>query len=99
MLRLRQLVLLSAVAVSLSGCMGYEKGNGIDRLDTITQEDKEEEKWFGDFYGSKHCVWGEDCSDASYGSKASSSGSMAPADAGVGHDSGSSGYSDPGSGN
>ncbi len=53
MLRLRQLVLLSAVAMTLSGCGGFEHGNGLSRLDTEDGEDKANDKWFGKFYGEK----------------------------------------------
>ena len=39
----------------LSACAGSEKGTGVNGLDTITAEDREQEAWFKSFYGKDHC--------------------------------------------
>ncbi len=66
----RFMVAVASLAL-LAGCTSLsEKSNslfadkqpGIDNLDTITKDDKEEKAWFGSFYGSNHCgVWEGTC--------------------------------------
>ena len=60
-------IMLSLVAIILSGCAGYEKGVdsglGIGAFNTQSKEDKEKEKWFNSFYGTNQCHggWTVDC--------------------------------------
>ena len=79
-------LLLAPAMLLLAGCAGLETGKeagiGIDTLDTETKAEKDETKWFTDFYGSKHCVWGSGCS-ASEGSS-DSDGSTSALHGGVG---------------
>ena len=39
----------------LNGCMGYQTGKGLNALDTVSKEEKEEDAWFKSFYGKDHC--------------------------------------------
>lgn len=84
------------MVLSLSGCAGYEKGNGIDRLNTQTAEEKENEAWFGSFYGKNHCgVWEGVCEPGTDNGGSSGGGmwggGVGPSDGGTAsHDSGSS---------
>lgn len=48
-------LLLSAVLLALTGCMGYQTGKGLNALDTTSKEDKEDAAWFKSFYGKDHC--------------------------------------------
>lgn len=52
-------LVLSALMLTLSSCMGFDKGNGLDRLDTETKEEKAEQRWFDKYYGGK-----ENCDDS-----------------------------------
>jgi hypothetical protein len=63
--RLASTLALVISLVTLGGCMGSEKGNGISRLDTISEEDKENAKWFKSYYGKNHCFgnWASECAD------------------------------------
>lgn len=83
----------------LTGCAGYETGNGLSRLDTTTPEQQENDAWFKSFYGNSHCVWGSNCGagEASAGGGGGGgawTGGVGPTDGG-----GSSGSSDSGSSN
>ncbi len=54
------------VLLALGGCMGSETGNGLSRLDTITEDDKAEDAWFKSFYGKNHCgTWAGTCKPGS----------------------------------
>ena len=94
--RLLHTVMVASALVALGGCMGHEKGNGLDRLDTISKEDKEEDAWFKSFYGKNHCgVWegackpGEDSDVGGGGGGGMWGGGVGPSDSGASHDSGS----------
>ena len=88
---MRSFVTAFAVGISLmvlSGCMGSEKGNGISRLDTISEEDKENAAWFGSFYGKKHCYgnWASECKpeeEAGGGGGGMWTGGVGPSDSGT----------------
>ena len=66
-------LILGFALTTLSACMGSEKGTdagwGFFALDTVSKEDKENEKWFKSFYGTNHChgQWAGDCEDESSG--------------------------------
>ncbi len=56
--------------LALCGCAGHEKGAdvgiGFDALNTQSKDDKENEKWFDSFYGTKKCEpspWSTYCND------------------------------------
>lgn len=89
-------LLLCLVALpTLSACMGSEKGNGLSRLDTITEEDKAEDAWVKSFYGKNHCgVWEGTCKPGSDegggGGGGMWTGGIGPSDSGASSDSGSS---------
>ena len=79
-----------------SGSLFADKQPGIDQLDTITKEDKEEDAWFKSFYGSNHCgVWAGYCAP---GTESSSGGtfwgkSIGPSDISGGtHSDGAASY-------
>jgi hypothetical protein len=61
-----------AMAVVLGSCAGSttgkEAGIGFDAFNTQSKEDKENEDWFGSFYGKQRCVWGSGCGAGSSGS-------------------------------
>lgn len=44
-------IIVLAALLALSAC----KGVGLSQLDTISEEDRQEEKWWKDYYG-EHCA-------------------------------------------
>ncbi|MFZ4541407.1 MAG: hypothetical protein ACOYNL_06305 [Rickettsiales bacterium] len=84
-------VIAIAFLLGLSACAGYEKGKesgwGFDALDTISKEEKEEDKWFKSYYGKNHCYgqWAGDCEDddsAGGGGGGMWTGGVGPSDSG-----------------
>ena len=60
------ILLLLGVALTLNGCGGFEKGEGLSSFDTESPEDKADQKWFDKFYGQKN----ENCDDSFWTTKA-----------------------------
>ena len=58
---------LMAAMLMLTACPGHVKGvdvgAGFDALDTQSKESKDNEKWWGSYYGKCHNVWGDECTD------------------------------------
>jgi hypothetical protein len=50
---LLSILLLASIALTLNGCGGFEKPEGLSSFDTESPEDKADEKWFNNFYGEK----------------------------------------------
>jgi hypothetical protein len=100
MIAMRKLTLIFLL-LSVAACSGLEKGSeagiGFDAMNTISKEEKENDAWFGSFYGKNHChgQWASDCkpeSDVGGGGGGGMwGGGVGPSDSVVGHsDSGSS---------
>lgn len=68
-----RVILVGAMLLLLSACMGSDKGLdlglGISALDTTSEEDQENQKWFNSFYGNKSCygMWGAACTEENSG--------------------------------
>ena len=65
MQRLLTGITLILMVSTLSACAGFDKGNGLSRLDTETAEEKAEQKWFDKYYGQEN----KECDDSYWNTK------------------------------